>query len=102
MTLDPTAFNEALSNFRADTSFGLEEKVGAAITAYLSSLSERGVRLMPREPTEAMRAAVAPRPAHWPPAGADRNCDAAIMADQTVAAMKWTAMFDAQPKDQQP
>ena len=55
MTLDPNALNAAMDAFHADRSrYGYTPGVKAAITAYLSALSEKGVRLMPREANDAM------------------------------------------------
>lgn len=79
---------------------GWEERAAAinAIDALLSSLRDQGFKIVGREPSEEMSAAVAPRPAHWPPEGVDHARDAAVAVDQLVLRQHWSAMWDAAPE----
>ena len=47
------------------------------------------------EPTAAMARAMKPRPAHWPPRGADAAMDASIDADRLAAKQMFTAAIQA-------
>ena len=80
------------------------EKVGAAIAKEISlatSLDDLNPAWIARaaieamEPTAAMARAMKPRPAHWPPRGADAAMDASIDADRLAAKQMFTAAIQA-------
>lgn len=88
--LDPIALEEAAKAFEEASLGGntegawqqFQDEVAAAIEAYLASLKQRGVRLMPREATDGMLQA-------W------MAKSSVPSAARKLASEVWRAMFDA-------